>query len=107
MNEFKENIQPHDQFLHNRKKNCYSNLKIQIFPPHLTEEEINLLLNMQPSSKYLHNEWIISTYSNVDVCTKVFIHKKTEEQVDADVVLPSKKAHCLILLLLSKMMNFK
>jgi len=46
---------------------------------------------MQPSSKYLHNEEIVSTYSNVDVCTKVFIHEETEEQVDAHVVLPSQK----------------
>lgn len=33
LNEVKENIQPHDQFLHNRKNNCYSNLRIQRFPP--------------------------------------------------------------------------
>ena len=46
---------------------------------------------MQPSSKYLHNEEIVSTYSNVDVCTKVFFHEETEEQVDAHVVLPSQK----------------
>ena len=91
MNEVKENIQPHDQFLHKRKNNCYSNLRIQRFPPPLTEEEINLLLNMQPSSKYLHNQEIVSTYSNVDVCTNFFFHEETEEQVDAHVVLPSQK----------------
>lgn len=46
---------------------------------------------MQPSSKYLHNEEIVSTYSIVDVCTKVFIHEETKEQVDAYVVPPSQK----------------
>ena len=75
MNEVKENIQPYDQFLHKRKKNCYSNLGIQRFPPPLTEEEG--FLNMQSSSKYLHNKEIVSTYSNVDECTKVFIHEGT------------------------------
>ena len=66
----------------------FKNSKI---PTPLTEEEINLLLNMQPFLKYLHNEEIVSTYSNVDVCTKVFIHEETEEHVDAHVVLPSQK----------------
>ena len=50
---------------------------------------------MQPSSKYLHNEEIVSTYSNVDECTKVFIHEETEEQVDAHVVLHSQKGPLL------------
>ena len=50
---------------------------------------------MQPSSKYLHNEEMVSTYSNVDKCTKVFIHKETEEQVDSHVVLPSQKGPLL------------
>jgi len=50
---------------------------------------------MQPSSKYLHNEEIVSTSSNVDECTKVFIHEETEEQVDAHVVLPSQKGPLL------------
>ena len=78
LNEVKENIQPHDQFLDKRKKKIYSNIRIQRFPLPLTEEEINLLLNMQPSSKYLHNEEIVSTYSNVDECTKAFIHEEIE-----------------------------
>ena len=46
---------------------------------------------MQPSSKYLHNEEIVSTSYNVDECTKVFIHEEIEEQVDAHVILPSQK----------------
>ena len=50
---------------------------------------------MQPSSKYLHNEEIISTSSNVDECTKNFIHEGTEEQVDAHVILPSQKGPLL------------
>ena len=77
LNGVKDNNQLHDQFLDKRKNNCHSNLRIQRFPPPLTEEEINLLLNMQPSSKYLHNEEIVSTSSNVDECTKVFIHEGT------------------------------
>ena len=55
MNAIKENIQHDDQILDKIKKNCHSNLRIQRFPPPLIEEEINLLLNMQPSSKYLDN----------------------------------------------------
>ena len=46
-------------------------------------------------SKYLHNEEIVSTYSNVDEYTKVFIHQETKEQVDAHVVLPSQKGPLL------------
>ena len=94
LNEVKENNQPHDQFLDKRKKNCPFNIRVQRFPPPI-EEEINLLLNTQQSSKYLHNEEIVSTSSNVDECTKVFSHEGTEEQVDAHVILPSQKGPLL------------
>ena len=50
---------------------------------------------MQSSSKYLHNEEIVSTYSKVDECTKVFIHEETKEQVDAHVILSSQKGPLL------------
>ena len=33
LKEVKENIQPHDEFLHKKENNCYSKLKSQIFPP--------------------------------------------------------------------------
>ena len=50
---------------------------------------------MQPSSKYLHNEEIVCTSSNVGECTKNFIHEGTEEQVDAHVIIPSQKGPVL------------
>lgn len=46
---------------------------------------------MQPTSKVLCNEEIISICSTVDLCTEAFPHEETEEKIDIDVVLPSQE----------------
>ena len=62
-----------------------------MFPPPLTEEEINQILSMHPTSKFLCNKEIMSICSNVDLCTEAFPHEEIEEQIDTDVVLPSQE----------------
>ena len=67
--EAKEYIQPHDQSPQQKENNCCSIQRKQRLPPPLTEEEINKILSMQPTSKFLCNEEIMSICFATDLCT--------------------------------------
>jgi hypothetical protein len=88
----KEDIQHHGQSSGEKENNCCLIQRKQRLPPPLTEEEINQILSMQPTSQSLCDQEINYIFSTVDLCIEVIPHEETNvEQIDVDVVLHSQE----------------